>query len=197
MRKLSAAVAVLAFATSALPASAQVFQGPYVGGQVGWNHDKVGRADTDVGPIEIRNSRDSFTGGAFVGYNQTVAPHVVLGLEGGFEIGANDAVRRGGAVIDPDYTFDVSARAGYLMDERSLIYIRGGYENSRASVRTIGVNGPIRDHDNFDGWSVGGGVERALTDRLSARIEYRYSDLGSSGETFDRHKALVGVAYHF
>ncbi|SNT10804.1 outer membrane protein [Sphingopyxis indica] len=197
MRKLIAAAVVLAAAATALPVSAQVFDGPYAGAQVGWNHDKIGRPDTDIGSIDIRNSEDSFTGGAFVGYNHKVAPRVVLGVEGGFEIAADDDVRRGFAVVDPDYTFDVSARAGYLVDERSLIYVRGGYENSRASVRMTGPDGTLRGHDNFDGWSVGGGVERALTDRISARIEYRYSDLGGSGETFDRHKALLGVAYHF
>lgn len=197
MRKMFAGFAAVAAASTITPAYAEVFEGPYVGVQAGWNHDKVGRAETDVGNLNIRESKDSFLGGAFVGYNHKVTPHVVLGVEGGFEIGANDDVRKGAALIDPNYTFDVGARAGYLVNDRTLLYVRGGYENSRAFVRAATENGTARGHDTFDGWSVGGGVERAITDKISARLEYRYSDLGSSGETFDRHKALVGVAYHF
>jgi outer membrane immunogenic protein len=44
---------------------------------------------------------------------------------------------------------------------------------------------------------VGGGVEQAITDNISARIEYRYSDLSDGDGKFDRHQALVGVAYRF
>ena len=35
------------------------------------------------------------------------------------------------------------------------------------------------------------------SDRISARLEYRYSDLGGSDAKFQQHQALVGVAYHF
>jgi len=63
------------------------------------------------------------------------------------------------------------------------------------SIRDI--NGSRHDKDNFDGWSVGGGVERAITNRVSARVEYRYSDLDGNGAEFDRHQVLAGVAWHF
>jgi outer membrane immunogenic protein len=197
MKTLFAGSVAIVAALACAPASAEVFDGPYLGGQAGWNHDKIGRADTDIGTVEIRDSRDSFVGGVFAGYNHKVAPKVVLGVEGGFAVGADDAVRRGPSSIDPSYTFDLSARAGYLVTDQTLLYVRGGYENSRAKIRTSGIDGTIRDRDNFDGWSVGGGVERSLTDKVSARLEYRYADLGGSGETFDRHKVLVGVAYNF
>jgi outer membrane immunogenic protein len=121
----------------------------------------------------------------------------VVGVEGGFSLGANDDVRNGSAIIDPNYSFDVGARAGYLINPRTLLYVRGGYENMRAFVRNGSADGLVRGHDSFDGWSVGGGVERGITDKVSARVEYRYSDLGSGSESFDRHQALVGVAYHF
>ena len=39
--------------------------------------------------------------------------------------------------------------------------------------------------------------ERALTDEISARLEYRYTDLGSDGGEFDQHQALVGISYNF
>jgi len=193
MKLIFAGSLSLAMALCAVPASAQVFEGPYVGLQAGWNHDKIGNASSDIGNLDIHDSRDSFTGGVYGGYNHQVAPNVVLGVEAGFNLGADDAVRGNAAVIDPNYSFDLGARAGYLVNDKTLAYVRGGYENTRARIASAAGN----SHDTFDGWSIGGGVERALTDTISARLEYRYSDLGSDNGSFDRHQALVGVAYHF
>ncbi len=190
MKLILAGSVSLAMALCAVPASAQVFDGPYVGLQAGWNHDKVGNTPSDIGNLDMQNSRDSFTGGVFAGYNYKVAPRVVLGVEAGFNLGADDAIRNATAVIDPNYSFDVGARAGYLVNEKTMVYVRGGYENTRARIASVDGNG----HDTFDGWSIGGGAERALTSNISARLEYRYSDLNGS---FDRHQALVGVAYNF
>jgi outer membrane immunogenic protein len=55
----------------------------------------------------------------------------------------------------------------------------------------------VRASDNLDGWQVGGGLEYAITDSISARAEYRYSDFGSTGGQYDRHQTLVGVSYNF
>ena len=51
--------------------------------------------------------------------------------------------------------------------------------------------------DSYDGWFVGGGAERKLLDNVSARIEYRFIDYDANGYSFQRHQALVGVAYRF
>ncbi|PZQ57599.1 MAG: hypothetical protein DI555_01355 [Novosphingobium pentaromativorans] len=193
MKKIVAGILAAASIMAVSPAFADTFQGPYVGVQAGWNQDKARGADTDIGDLAIRDTRDAFVGGAFAGYNYKITPNVVIGAEGSFDIAADDALRSGGAVIDPNYAFDLSARAGYLVNPKTLLYVRGGYENMRARVS----DGVVSGHDTFDGWSVGGGIEREIVDKVSARIEYRYSDLGSNGHDFDRHQALVGVAYHF
>ncbi|WP_420145194.1 outer membrane protein [Sphingobium sp.] len=195
----TAIAAVLAIAT---PAAAQeAFQGPYAGIEAGWNKNKVGSADTDVGIANVHTSKDSATAGIFAGYNYKVTDKIVLSGEAGFSMGFDDqATRSGGgtlASIDPEYTFDVGVRAGYLVNDKTLVYVRGGYENLRASVRINDATATRYGKDNFDGWSVGGGVERMLTDKVSARVEYRYSDLGGGDAKFQRHQALVGVAYHF
>jgi outer membrane immunogenic protein len=142
--------------------------------------------------VGYHESRASFVGGVYAGYDYQVTPHIVLGVEAGFDLAADDASRVGGALIDPNYSFDVGARAGYMVGEKTLVYVRGSYENMRAQVQ----NGSVSGHDTFDGWGVGGGVERFVADNVSARVEYRYSDLSNGGK-FDRHQALVGVAYHF
>ncbi|AKH44333.1 outer membrane immunogenic protein [Altererythrobacter atlanticus] len=184
---VGAAIAAL----STAPAAAQEFQGPYVGAQAGWNQDKA-----------VDGKQDAFVGGVFAGYDHEVAPNVVLGVEGGFSLGASDRIGPNGAdnaSLDPRYSFDASARAGYVLGERNLLYVRGGYANTRARL-TQDISGvAVRSQDNYDGWFVGGGVERKLLDNVSTRVEYRYSDLGDNNDIgkYERHQVLAGVAYRF
>jgi outer membrane immunogenic protein len=177
-------------ALSTAPAMAKSeFQGPYVGVQAGWNHD-----------IAINSKKDAVVGGVFGGYDQEVAPNIILGAEGGFSLGASDRIGPSGAnaaTIDPEYSFDLSARAGYVVGEKNLVYVRGGYANTRGEVTTTVANVTTTGKKTFDGWFVGGGVERKLTDNVSARVEYRFNDIGSDNAKYQRHQALVGVAYRF
>lgn len=185
----------------ASPAAAENFDGPYVGVQAGWTQNKPGTIETDAGSAQIDRSRDAAAAGIFAGYNLQPADRVVLSAEGAVNFGFDDRVSRSQkdatATINPEYGFDFGIRAGYLVTSNTLFYARGGYENIRASVRIRDINGSRHDKDNFDGWSLGGGVERAITDHVTARVEYRYSDLGTHGADFDRHQILAGVAWHF
>ncbi len=200
MKTLLIAAAASAIAMAS-PAAAETFDGPYVGAQLGYSHDKYGTVDSDIGQITINDSRDSVTGGIYGGYDHRVNDRIVIGLEGGFDIGASDNRReRQGANlvdIDPRFTFSASARAGYLVTPQTLVYVRGGYENVDARVTVANAAGTNRDSRSYDGWSVGGGVERYVTTNVSARLEYRYSDLGGSDTKFERHQALFGLSYHF
>lgn len=181
-------------ALSAAPAMAQSssdapFNGPYVGIQAGLNHDTA-----------INRDKDAFIGGVFAGYDREVAPNIVLGAEGGFSLGASDRIGPAGtdaATIDPNYSFDVSARAGYVVGGNTLVYLRGGYANTRARVTRVVDGTTFSDKNSYDGWFVGGGVERKLLDHVSARLEYRFNDFDANGYDFKRHQALVGVAYRF
>lgn len=183
------------------PVAAQTFDGPYVGAQAGWNQNKLGAVDTDVGTAKVDRSRDAATAGLFFGYNVQPSGGIVLSAEGGISFGFDDSVTRSQkdamATINPEYGFDLGARAGYLVTDNTLVYARGGYENIRTAVRIHDINGLRRGKDNLDGWSVGGGVERAIASHISARLEYRYSDLGGSGTKWERHQVLAGVAWHF
>lgn len=190
MNRLMLAGAAFAALVST-PALAQEFQGPYVGAQAGWNHDKA-----------VGDTQDAVVGGVFAGYDHEVAPNVVLGIEGGFSLGASDRVGPHGpdnASLDPRYSFDASVRAGYVLGERTLLYARGGYANVRARL-TQDVEGvAVTTSDSYDGWFVGGGVERKLLDNVSTRVEYRYSDFGDDNGfgKHERHQVLAGVAYRF
>lgn len=184
-------IASILAATALVPAaaSAQSFDGPYVGAQVGWNHD-----------IAIQDKRDAVVGGVYTGYDKQVTPNIVIGAEAGFSLAADDRLGPSGnnaARIDPLHSFDLSARAGYVVGEDNLLYVRGGYQNSRARVSTTLANVTTSNQQTFDGWFVGGGAERKLFSNVSARLEYRYSDLGSENRKFDRHQVLAGISYRF
>lgn len=161
----------------------------------------IGTSQTNIGAVTLDRSQDAATVGVFAGCNYKPADKIVLSAEAGFKMSFDDQVTRAGrdtlASIDPEHAFDVGVRPGYLVTGNMLLYVRGGYENMRASVRRVDAVASRYGKDSFDGCSVGGGVERAITDRISARAEYRYSDLTGSGDRFERHQALVGVAYHF
>nr|WP_047168112.1 outer membrane beta-barrel protein [Sphingomonas sp. Y57] len=182
-------------------ASAQDFNGPSIGVQAGWNSTDVRLPTASAGIPGVDRSSDAFVGGAFLAYDYEVVPQVVIGAQAEFNLAASDEFGAAGDIarieVDPQYAFDLTARAGYLATPATLIYVRGGYSNARVRT-TITTNAQkASSSDNRDGWMVGGGVERMITDHVSARLEYRYADLGEGPEKFDRHQVLVGAAYRF
>ncbi len=184
------------FATAAMAASftatrAEVFNGAYVGAQVGWDkHDTVG---------------SGLSYGAIGGYNAKVGENAVVGLEGSLDF-SNASKSLSETVNGVTYTakadigrqFGIAARAGFLASEKTLFYVKGGYENIRVKLATSGnVPGFVGLNalkGNVDALVVGGGVEHALNETTSFRINYDYAN-GQDG--YDRHRLLAGVAFHF
>lgn len=185
----------------ARPASAQDFNGPYAGVQGGWEQMEVRNPESDLGTVTLEGDRQSFTGGLFVGYDRQVAPRIVLGVEGGMDLSADDAVVRtsgtGLVSIDPEWSIDLTTRAGYLLNPRTLTYLRGGYTNARVETNLTSGTTRLWEAENRDGWLVGAGIERLFLQNISGRLEYRYSDLSEGDGAFDRHRILAGIAYRF
>lgn len=189
-----------ALGAAVTPAQAETYDGPYVGVTAGWERGEIAdRIETQS--ITAEASRDALVLGGYAGYNFKVTDRIVIGAEAGFSATVHDQIRAASAgkslTIDPRYSFDLSARAGYLVTDQALVYVRGGYANNRVRTTLDGLTGPVTASDNLDGWQLGGGVEYAITDRISARAEYRYSDFGTNGGQYDRHQTLVGVSYNF
>lgn len=189
-----------ALGAAVTPAQAETYDGPYVGVTAGWERREI--ADhIDTRPITAEVSRDALVLGGYAGYNFKVTDRIVIGAEAAFSATVDDRIRAASAgkslTIDPRYSFDLSARAGYLVTDQTLVYVRSGYANNRVRTTLDGLTGPVIASDNLGGWQLGGGVEYAITDRISARAEYRYSDFGTNGGQYDRHQTLVGVSYNF
>jgi outer membrane immunogenic protein len=198
MNKLTLTAALLA---TAGVASAEPFDGPFVGVQAGWEQADVGTASTPLGDLALGRSNDTVTGGLFAGYDYKLTPRIVAGVEAGINLTDSDDLARtaGGTTvaIDPERSLDLTARLGYLATDTTLVYARGGYSNLRAETVRTTAAGTLSDTGNRDGWLLGAGVERTLSDTISTRLEYRYTDLSEGDGKFDRHQLLVGVAYRF
>ena len=200
-RILSSAAAIALAAGAASAASAEPFNGPYVGVQGGWSRTEAGSLSTPSGTAGLDRADDAASVGIYTGYDVKVSPNVVLGAEAGLQFGADDSISRdtGAALVtvDPKRSIDLTARAGYLVGDDTLLYARGGYSNARVRTSIEDAAGLRSASANRDGWLVGGGVEHALSDNVSARAEYRYSNFGNEGGKLDRHQALFGISYRF
>ncbi len=204
-------VALASAALVATQASAAVFDGPYVGGQIGWQQDKLDwRYGEGKAVVETDTSKASgFTYGGFLGYNFNLNGSGIIGLEAGVSDTSGEfkddwATR----AMNVGIRFDIAARAGMLVSPQTLVYLRGGYANQKYSVHTDGSNTKVSS--SRDGWTLGAGIEQAMTENVSARVEYNYAkfsrydfakDLGTAVNEFtvrpEAHTIRVGVAYNF
>lgn len=192
----------VAFAAVTAPAQAEEFKGGYVGVAAGYSTEELSGED-DAG-IEAEFDQDSAHLQFFGGYDFAVSEDFRLGVEAALGIGADDAIELTDdtvtAEFNPEYTFEISARAGYLITENGLLYVRGGYQYTRfdLDVREVGKPDLLFEGD-ADGYLVGGGFEYALGKNLRSRVEYRYSELenGSTTTELGRHQILVGALWNF
>jgi opacity protein-like surface antigen/outer membrane protease len=83
-----------------------------------------------------------------------------------------------------DWFGTTRARLGAAIADRMLVYVTGGLAYGRVTTATrFEVPGGSYAGSGRDlriGWTAGAGVEYALTDRLTAKAEYLYYDLGST-----------------
>jgi outer membrane immunogenic protein len=80
----------------------------------------------------------------------------------------------------------VRGRVGVAVD-RSLLYVTGGLAYGRVETSVTEVDGPTTAasiSETKTGWTVGGGIEAALTGNWTAKVEYLYVDLGSQTLSF-------------
>lgn len=140
---------------------------------------------------------DGWVGGAQAGYNYQLPSNVVLGVEADISFGdlkddSLDLTQIGNSIYPTEAEAKVTAfgsvraRAGYALD-RVLPYVTGGLGWARQDVDYFQDLLPafpgsfvtdMHDTQMYLGWTVGAGIEAALTDNFTARIEYLYSEYG-------------------
>ncbi len=166
---------------------------------------------------------NGFFSGGQVGYNWQFSDRFVAGLEAdlqgaGIRGGGGFETLTPAAVYPPffaassvtvhrtlEYFGTVRGRLGYAVTPTMLLYATGGlaYGGSstsatvRQSVTPSLLQSAAAKSDFFDnrvGWTVGGGVESALTGEISAKLEVLYYNLGVANDNGVPlfHSAIVG-----
>lgn len=175
------------------------WSGLYAGVTAGGGFTQVRTTDTGRGPsgswyatgASVDDEGAGFIGGVRAGYNHAF-DQVVIGVEAG--ISAANIHQRVEALdvfgkTDIDWLATVRGRAGVVIPDTPtpiLLYGTGGL--AVAGVKhTIedtltwpgrGLFGPNSETATRTGYTVGGGVEVALTERAVLGFEYLYTDLG-------------------
>lgn len=112
----------------------------------------------------------------------------------------------GSAHVKADYGFDILGRIGMKVNPSTLAYVLGGYSWAHfKGEASAGVGGPSDSMDwSRSGYSVGGGLETAITTNTTLGIEYRYAqfadkDLGAGFLKIEpsSHTVRVGLKYKF
>jgi outer membrane immunogenic protein len=170
----------------AIAAPAFNWTGFYVGIHGGYSRGDL-TSDTDA---TINHEPNGFILGGQAGANWQWT-WLVLGAEADLSytnIKGSDATTFGPFIANVsskyEYFGTVRGRAGVAFD-RFLVYGTGGYAYSRAdgSVQVTLAGLPVvagTDKVNLSGWTAGGGVEGAITNNVTARVEYLYVDFGKS-----------------
>ncbi|GAA2849584.1 outer membrane immunogenic protein [Aminobacter aminovorans] len=211
-----AADVVVEEAAPILPAGF-VWTGGYVGIQAGWqwgrDHTEEFIGGVATGFDEDLDS-DGFIGGVHAGYNWQ-SGQVVYGIEGDFEFAAVDGGYRldndNGTDFDMNWQASIRGRLGFVPMERLLVYgtVGAAFANLEYTYVSAGTTFESFDETKV-GWTAGAGIEYAVTDNITTRLEYRYTDFGSvsnlssvafPGFTYDHdpqfHAVRVGLSYKF
>jgi len=161
---------------------------------MGWsNAGNVTVYDPNLGAHSVSvGSQTGFVGGGQIGYNYQIGEFVV-GVETDIQYAAIKEsvawgnyqflrVNNGGS---GGYFGTVRARAGYAID-RTLLYITGGLAYGGLNSDPFGGNAT-----SHTGYTLGGGVEYAIDQHWTARLEALYVNL-TGGES--RTIAVTGPA---
>jgi len=176
--------------------------GPYAGASLGWGWGTFTTRSTPTGKFE--NDADGVLGGVYGGYNFMLTPNIVTGIDGTFDFtGLEKSSTVGGVNVKTgsDWNSTIRGRLGYAFDN-FLIYGTGGLALADLDVNANGA----KDSAVSFGWTLGAGVESALSENVTVRLDYAYQDLGKEkfnlgGTTYktdlDSSVVRAGVAYKF
>ena len=168
----------------AVPAKLQ-WKGFYGGGSFGYGNggfSSVAVSNTMTGDMisERRFTKsDGLIAGLFVGYNKT-KDNFIWGGEADMEMSTVEGARAisGGGTSSFEVLQQASfrGRLGYEMGP-ALVYLTAGLMIADIEYTAIAADGSGNSDKNFEyGYTVGVGIDYALTETYFLRAEYRYSE---------------------
>lgn len=195
------------------PPAEGVFSGPRVGAILGYDKLQPGSSeDSDIAGDD--EGADGLLYGGEIGYDWQRG-RFVFGAEAEIagstaKVGNPARANLGFGRVKAGRDLYVGGRIGTTLSPTTLVYAKAGYTNARIDLTASDGTTETGGHFNLDGYRLGLGVERALSPRTYAKIEYRYSNYGdarfeyaSGGNTnnfgidTDRHQIAAGVGFRF
>ena len=168
------------------------WQGFYIGGHAGagragtsgvFDNSEIGTpGDTDDSVLGSTFNLEGALGGAQVGYNVTTGRFLIGGELDWTHLAINDRIDDPDAEVggtdnaEYDLNWVASARARFgILSRRSLIYLTAGIAWADVTYTAVNEDFTPADRGSVDitgtGYVIGGGIEHALTDTLSLKIE--------------------------
>jgi len=204
---LATVASTLIMATAAVNAHAGDDNAPFNGGYIGGalTLDKYNSGATVTPTITTTlNGKKKVGGGIYGGFGAQM-DQIYFGLEGGFYLNRNpaptlsfDTTNTG---LKAKNTLDLSGRVGFVAD-RALFYGLGGFTSTKFDTFGLTTNASKR----LSGFRYGGGIEFAITPKISLRAEYTRANYkkwsvasGTDNITFDPNdnRFLLGATLRF
>jgi len=191
------------------PVEVYNWTGFFVGAEIGYlSGDVVNNCPAPGCP-----ARDvsSFMGGVQAGYNwQAPGSNWVLGLWANVPIVpvkfSDVAIAPGAMNAEIQWAVAGGARVGYAMG-RFLPFVFGGVVVGGARAQNAFFAPGVWEEQTHVGYTVGGGVEYAITPNWSAHLRYAYADFGKEAYPlvyvpnesfgFRAHNTTIGINYRF
>ena len=188
-----ATAVLVAFSSPAAAQSREAFTGPRVEVTGGYDTTSID-APAAGAPDSVEQAR---IGGA-IGYDLPLGTAWTLGAEvgigGTFGDGRRFNVGATRYEVDQGRDIDASLRPGYKLSDRTLLFAKAGWANSRYTGRVAMGTTSITESTDEDGVRFGAGIEQMLTGNIYAKAEYRFT---TYGDDVERHQALAGVGFRF
>lgn len=167
------------------------WSGVYVGFQVGHGSgdattNEMLDGEVNDGPLEYRTK--GALGGIHIGYNGQ-SGRFVYGVEGDIEHAGIDGHwdwgNGNGLSKEIDWVGSLRGRIGVTAD-RLMVYGTAGLAVARVEMAVIDDDAvALSKAEAAVGLTAGLGAQYALTDRMSVRMEYRYTDFGETSVAGD------------
>jgi opacity protein-like surface antigen len=198
------------------------WSGPFVGVDVGytWTTDKKNNASRDGFSYHAENKDNGGLIGINTGYNFMLNEKWLLGFIGEYKTydaqdsdvdlkdGVPDDVTTVSAV---DQKVSLLAKLGYLINDKMLLFLTGGFATAEMSRHydEVTPNRSEKHKDWQNGWSIGFGSAYNFHENLSANLEYRYTDLRTNDiniamwnnapqpQKVSQDEVTFGITYHF
>lgn len=179
MKKIIYALLIVTFASASANAQGRNnadFNGPYIGGTVGYNSISADGLDDNVSGAAF---------GGLAGFRSEVGDGVYLGVEAflNFNTASQEYIELGETIREEaDESYGIVAQAGFAAGQ-ALFFVNAGYGWATVSATTDVLGTPVSVSDSGGGVRLGGGVEVKITENLAVRAQADWQDFEGGSAT--------------